>query len=290
MPSRLEQLIRATDRPATVRSLARDLAALGLTPGMTLAVHSSLSALGFVVGGPVAVILALEDALAASGTLAMPTHTVDLCDPGEWENPAVPSAWHEPMRADFPAFDPALSPTFGMGWIPECFRKQAGTRRSHHPLVSWAARGPNAAAITSGHELRMAQGEGSPLARLYELDAHVLLLGVDFNHNTSCHLAEYRSQHAAQHPIRARAAVSVEGRSSWVSYDDIEWNDEDFLTLGLDFERESDLVRIARVAGARAKLFPLRPCVDFAVAWMNRYRAKENRRARCNAPPARDTP
>jgi aminoglycoside 3-N-acetyltransferase len=272
MGSRLEQLIRMTEQPATVLSLRRDLAALGVTPGMTLALHSSLSSLGFVVGGAVAVILALEDALGPGGTLAMPTHTTDLSDPGEWENPAVPAAWHEAMRGDFPAFDPALTPTFRMGAIPECFRKQRGSLRSHHPLCSWAARGPNAAFVTSEHELGMAQGEGSPLARLYELDAHVLLLGVDYGNNTCCHLAEYRSHHARQRPSRSRAALNVDGRSTWVTYDDIAWSDDDFLELGYAFESARRSVRTGSIARAPAKLFSLRACVDYAVEWMDRNR------------------
>lgn len=271
MPSRLEQLIRGSSEPATVRSMRHDFAALGVAEGMTLAVHSSLSSLGFVAGGAVAVILALEDALGATGTLAMPTHTTDLSDPGEWENPPVPERWLEIMRQDFPAFDAELTPSFRMGVIPECFRKQRGTMRSRHPLCSWAARGPSAPFITGAHELRMAQGEGSPLARLYDLDASVVLLGVDYNNNTCCHLAEYRSRRAAQRPSRPSAALSVDGYSTWVTYDDIWWQDDDFLELGYAFERER-LVRVGTVAGARAKLFSLRACVDFGVSWMDANR------------------
>jgi len=64
---------RAGAQPATIESLAAELAALGARPGMVLLVHSSLSALGWVSGGPVAVILALEEALGRGGTLVMPT-------------------------------------------------------------------------------------------------------------------------------------------------------------------------------------------------------------------------
>jgi aminoglycoside 3-N-acetyltransferase len=273
MPSRLEQLIRSTEQPATVQSLRRELQALGVQPGMTLAVHSSLSSLGFVVGGAVAVILALEDALGAGGTLAMPTHTGDLEDPGEWQNPPVPKPWLAAMRADFPAYDAALTPTYLMGAIPECFRKQRGSLRSNHPIASWAARGPNATFISSEHELAWAQGEGSPLARLYELDAHVLLLGVGYGNSTCFHLAEYRCRHAGRRPGRPRVACTVEGCSTWVTYDDIEWETADFLRLGLDFEGESGLVHLGPIARARAKLFPLRAAVDYAVDWMNRNRA-----------------
>ena len=63
---------RAPASPVTIPSLLADFTALGIVPGMTLLLHSSLSALGWVCGGPVAVILALEELLARC-----PRFTVD---------------------------------------------------------------------------------------------------------------------------------------------------------------------------------------------------------------------
>lgn len=51
-----QELISRTPQPATRASLARQMRENGLTLGGTVLVHSSLSSLGWVAGGPVAVI------------------------------------------------------------------------------------------------------------------------------------------------------------------------------------------------------------------------------------------
>lgn len=85
-------------RPNTVSSLCEEFVELGVERGMVLLVHSSLSALGWVCGGAVAVVRALERVLGEEGTLVMPTHSGDLSDPSEWRHPAVPKVWWQMIR------------------------------------------------------------------------------------------------------------------------------------------------------------------------------------------------
>jgi aminoglycoside 3-N-acetyltransferase len=261
----------ADRRFATVPSLVEDFAALGVQPGSVLVVHSSLKAVGDVNGGPVAVILALEQALGPGGTLVMPTHTADLSDPSTWHiNPEPEEYWPE-IRATLPAFDVDLTPTYNMGIIPETFRKQKGVIRSNHPDTSFAAWGKHARQITDHHELVPIFGEQSPLARVYDLDGWVLLLGVGHHNNTSLHLAEGRARipHATMH---TGSPMLVDGVRQWVPYDDIDWDDTGFEDLGADFARDSGLQRQGKIGKADALLVPQRPLVDYAVTWLERRR------------------
>ncbi|HTN87349.1 MAG TPA: AAC(3) family N-acetyltransferase [Sorangium sp.] len=263
---------RRPDALVTLPSLVEELAALGVQPGMVLLVHSSLSKLGWVSGGPVAVILALEEVLTSEGTLVMPTHSAGLSDPALWQAPPVPEAWWEPIRQTMPAYDPDLTPTRQMGVIPETFRKQRGVRRSAHPLTSFAAWGRHAERVTANHSLAYDLGEGSPLARIYELGGWVLLLGVGHGNNTSLHLAEHRADFPGKRIEVRHAPILVDGARQRVAFDDIATNDGDFDRIGADFARDTGLERRGRVGAATALLMPQRALVDYGVGWMQRHR------------------
>lgn len=266
-------IARTGASPATVASLTDDLEKLGVRPGSLLLVHSSLSALGWVAGGPVAVIQALLACLGETGTLVMPAYSGEYSDPEDWENPPVPDDWKPVIREHMPAFERNVTPSRGVGAIAECFRTWPGTVRSDHPITSFSARGPLAREICADHELASSVGEGSPLARVFERDGSVLLLGVGFGRNSSFHLAEYRADFEGKRPLENGSPLRIDGRRVWHTYKDLDLWGGDFRRIGAAFQdAEAGHVRTGAVACATAHLFPQRRVVDFAARWMAWHR------------------
>lgn len=259
-------VIARTPWPVTRQQIAGDLHALGVRAGMTVIVHSSLSAIGWVPGGPVAVIQGLLDALGRDGTLVMPAHTAAYSDPSLWQNPPVPETWWPIIREHSSAFDPQVAPTCQMGQIAEVFRSWPGALRSYHPHHSFATHGPQAGFITADHSLDDSLGEGSPLARLYDVDGWVLLLGVGHANNTSFHLAEYRLPNPRR--VVDGAPILRDGKREWVTVHNVDLNSDSFEALGVDFERAGDRVLAGQVGLAEARLFRQRLAVDFACEWL----------------------
>ncbi|MEW2394936.1 AAC(3) family N-acetyltransferase [Streptomyces sp. NPDC046862] len=249
-------------------SLAEGLRSLGVQPGETLLVHSSLSALGWVNGGAVTVVLGLLDALGPDGTLVVPTQTGDLSDPALWSNPPVPEEWWAAIRATMPAYDPLVTPSRGVGVIPETVRTWPGAHRSAHPQTSFAALGPRAAALVDGHAPDCRLGERSPLAQLERTGARVLLLGAGFDACTSFHLAEYR----IPTPLVEVGRPAPGG--AWETVPEVSITSDRFDELGHDFERDRPVVR-GRVGAADARLFPVADAVAYAERWLPVHRPRE---------------
>lgn len=265
------ETVRRTDRPVTADRLAGDLRELGVAEDAVI-VHASLSALGWMPGGAQAAVEALRTAVTPEGTLVMPTHSTQCSDPRNWSNPPVPEAWYDEIRESMPPYRPAVTPTRGMGAIPECFRTYPDVRRSRHPSVSFAAWGADADAVVADHEYGPSLGEGSPLARLYDLDADVLLLGVDHDRNTSLHLAEHRADYPKSFTTDGGPVVE-DGERRWVSFEDLEGETADFPDLGADFERERpEAVTRGRAGRATATLLSQPELVDFAADWFEEHR------------------
>ncbi|MEU8715776.1 AAC(3) family N-acetyltransferase [Streptomyces sp. NPDC048663] len=240
-------------------TLVEDLRRLGVRTGETLLAHTSLRSLGWVNGGAVTVVESLLETLGPDGTLVVPTQTGDLSDPALWRDPPVPERWWAEIRATMPAYDPRITPTRGVGVIPETVRTWPGALRSAHPQTSFAAVGPRAAVI----------GERSPLARLEDLDARVLMLGTGYATCTGFHLAEYRVP-APRVPVGRPAPGG-----GWEVVTEVSVTSDRFGELGHDFERDRPVVLGGPVGAARARLFPLREAVAYAERWLPVHRPRE---------------
>ena len=258
-----------TSLPATRASLAADLAALGLSTGDIVLVHSSMKAVGWVPGGRVAVVQALLDVLGPDGTLVVPAQTGANSDPRLWTNPPVPAEWWPVIREHMPAFEPAITPSLGIGAVAEAVRTWPGAVRSDHPHTSFAAVGARAAALMARHDLASQLGEGSPLRALEDAGARVLLLGVGFDACTAFHLGEYRAP--SKRTDHSGAVMTERGRE-WITYVDVATDSDDFDRLGAAYEPTATLLR-GQVGNADARLFPLPEAVAFATEWLRANRA-----------------
>ncbi len=260
------------DTPAlTLELLIEGFAACGLQAGQTVCVHASLSKLGWVVGGAETVIRALLQVVGTTGTLMMPAQTWKNLDPARGVHEDIPEAWWPVIREHWPAYDPAITPSVGMGVIAEAFRTWPGALRSSHPVRSFAALGPNAAFLTEGHDLENVFGEGSPLSKLYDLDGYILLIGVDHSRNTSLHLAESRADYAGKHLEEESSAILINGVRRWVTYKTLAVQSDDFAAIGDAYEIEHKLPQF-KVGAADVRFMRQRPLIDWAIGWMERNR------------------
>ena len=266
-----EDVIERSATPLTITSLTQQLRVCGLAEDQTVLVHLAMSRLSWIIGGAEAVILALLAAVGDTGTIMMPTSTSNNTDPNEWQHPPVPEAWWQTIRDHIPAYDPLTTPTRGMGVVPELFRTWPGAVRSAHPAFSLAALGPRAEYLVTNHALNEDAGDRSPLGKLYELDGHVLLLGVDHRNNTSLHLAEFRANYPGKRNLRTGSAMLVNGQRQWVTYETLDTNLDDFGEIGVAFDRAHNIA-VQQVDGAEVRFFRQRQVVDFAIEWMEQHR------------------
>lgn len=253
--------------PNTLQSLHRELSDLGLCPGMTAMVHSSLGNIGWTVGGPVTVIRAMLDVLGNEGTLVMPAESPSVSDPGTWNDDRVKVDWHDTIRANLPVFDSRTTPTT-MGAIPEAFRTFPGTLRSNHPMVSVCANGRLAREITKDHAMSFCEGKGTPFEKLYTLDGYTLLLGVGFNRCTSLHYAE--SLVPSRRTTVSRFPIMQDGKRVWVERPDMATdNGVHFPLVGRQFA-ECGSIRTGKIGSADAMLFSTQELVSFAEVYFAR--------------------
>lgn len=255
-----------TERPVTRERLREDFERLGLEAGDVVVVHASMSNVGWVNGGPPAIVDALIDTVTERGTIVMPTYTAYYSDPRGWGDPFT--EWTEEIRATMPPYRPEITPTHqaALSSVVECFRNYPGTVRSRHPNLSYGAWGADAEEIVSDHSYSYPLGDGTPLSEVYDRDGKTLMIGTPhYESNSSIHLAECRADIDIP-VIENSGPVLVDGEKEWVTYEDTVRGLADSEAMIADFERDVGS-NAGTVGEADAKLASQVELVDYAVEW-----------------------
>jgi aminoglycoside N3'-acetyltransferase len=223
--------IKAGAPAITKVQILNDFTSLGLHPGDVVMLHSSLKSLGYVEGGPSALLEALFEAISPGGTLVVPTYY----------QPGGTILGTCKLKNYF--FDPRHHGT-NLGALPSAFLRFPGVERSIHPTHSVSAVGPSAKYITeSHHEATSIFGHGSPWERCHELNAKILGLGVSMGPITFYHMLEDRVLDEFPLPVRQKETYRLRckdwtGNDLLVSVTPLE---PTFMSRRIDSPRRDDL-------------------------------------------------
>lgn len=149
-------------------SISQGLCSLGIVPGDTVLIHSSMKSLG-VTEKPQEVLNAIRSYLGEKGTLCLPALSYATVNQ---ENPYF-------SYKDTPAC---------IGLLPETFRKMEGVVRSMSPTHSVCAAGYLAKELTCDQHLdNTPVGPHSPFRKLPAIGGKILMLGCGLHSNTFMH-------------------------------------------------------------------------------------------------------
>jgi aminoglycoside N3'-acetyltransferase len=263
-------------------TIAAGLRSLGIRSGDVLMVHASLKKIGPVTGGARAVVGALCDAVAPSGTL-MGYASWDRSPYGETLNG---TQLDEEMRRNWPPFNPDVARVYrGFGLLNQFLVDTPGALRSAHPDASIVALGPLAYELIEPHRLGQALGPGSPLERFVKRRGKVLLFGAPLDAITVLHYAEA----IAEIPGKRRVTYEMpllgpDGEAVWELAEDFDSNG---ILDCFAIDGEMDAVEtIARtyvalrrhregcVANAHCYLFDAQDIVSFGVSYLEQQFAR----------------
>jgi aminoglycoside 3-N-acetyltransferase len=222
--------------------LEEHVAALGISRGTTLFVHSSVKAVGPGVRAET-LIAALRTAIGDEGTLLFPTFTS--------------------REEDY--FDPATTLSV-MGAVAEVFRKMPNTIRSRHPRHPVAAQGPAARDLVDGHEYAVGPcGVGTPFEKLARMAGQVLMIGVDLDRLTLLHTAEALLDLPYLNDLESKY-VDASGHLRKVCMRQVPGGHRGGV-FGLEKTlRQRDLIHYGRVGNARSMLMDAGPVLEAMIA------------------------
>jgi aminoglycoside 3-N-acetyltransferase len=226
---------------------------LGVTRGRTVYVASDFGRMRARADEPATDTMAahletLSELLGPDGTIVVPTATLNLCN------------------TDI-VFDPATTPSHGMGVFSEYVRQHAQAERSFHPFWSVAALGGGARALVDGIS-RHSFGSESVWTRMLDADAQSLHIGVHPRLSFSViHHVEltvgvpYRYTKEFLHPVRRGAQVRTEPFYHFVTYRDVDIQRDGNVKIFDHFAANAEVLDAPHARG-RVWSFPMRRFVD----------------------------
>ncbi len=253
-------------KPVSKEELIIDFGKLGLQEGSRVMVHSSLSKIGWVIGGPQTVVQALFDVIGDKGTMVMPAATPLCLHPSDWEDITIPEKWISKLEKYLPAFEKDITPTT-MGIIPETFRNWPGTLRSNHPISSVSAYGELAGEVIHDHQLEISEGVKTPYEKIYNFNFQILLLGVGFNRCTMLHFAESRSVN--RRLTKSKYQISTNRGNVWTEVTDMgNDNGTHFPKIGALYLQDHP-AKTGQIGNADSILVSCKKVVDFGTSYFN---------------------
>ncbi|MDR3000303.1 MAG: AAC(3) family N-acetyltransferase [Fibromonadaceae bacterium] len=155
----------------TKQNLMDNMATMNIDPHGALLIHLSYKAIGETENRAETVLDAFVEYMKP-GLLVLPSHT--------WRN----------VNNENPVMDILHTPSC-VGICTELFRRRPGIQRSLHPTHSVAALGKDAEEFIAGEEkMQTPCGKGGVYYKLWERNAQILLIGVNFSRSTFIHGVE----------------------------------------------------------------------------------------------------
>lgn len=260
----------------TADELGAALSDAGLPSGGIVMAHARLSAFPWIVGGVESVVHALLKAVGPDGTIAAYA--------GWEDNPYHLAAWpaerQTAYRQGMPAFDPAISEARRRyGRLPERIRTWPGAHRSAHPEMNLVAIGPQAEWLTESGPDDDPWGLGSPLARLVDADATVLMLGAPLDALTLIHHAERIANAEPKRWVTYQMPINANGTTVWHRFHAIDTSrgayhyathigEADYIETIAQSALDHGIGHHATLFGAGCHLFPAKPLIEHATNWI----------------------
>lgn len=256
----------------TRASLGDDLTRIGLRAGDTIMVHAAMSKVGPLLNGPDALSNAILDVVGPGGTMLVYTSWDSFHDDLMDDDDRVLPDW----RDHVPGFDRQTSRAVRMnGIIAEFVRTMPGARRSANPGASVAAVGNLADWIIAEHPQDYGYGEGSPLAKLVELDGRVLMVGAPWDTMTLVHHADHLADLPGKLVRRYEVPFAGAAGKTWRVVEEFDTTEPVMPGLPENYIEQIVTAYVAGGAGhegmiglASSLLVDAKPMLAFAINWL----------------------